>query len=183
MTTKEMVYAALFAAVIAVLGLIPPIPLGFIPAPITAQTLGVMLAGGFLGKRVGVISLLLFLVLVALGLPLLSGGRGGVAVFAGPTVGYLISWPIAVFCIGLLVEKLWSSLNVWKVVVVNVVFGALLVSCIGAPIMAMVTNTPVWATLTGAVVYLPGDIIKAVIAALIVVQLKVLSPIGQRVEE
>ena len=47
MTTKEMVYAALFAAVIAVLGLIPPITVGFIPVPITAQTLGVMLAGAF----------------------------------------------------------------------------------------------------------------------------------------
>lgn len=183
MTTKDMVYAALFAAVIAVLGLIPPITVGFIPAPITAQTLGVMLVGGFLGKRIGVISLLLFLVLVALGLPLLSGGRGGVAVFAGPTVGYLISWPIAAFFIGLLTEKLWSSLSVWKVIIVNVMFGAVLVSLIGAPIMAMMTNTPVWATLTGAIVYLPGDIIKAVIAAIIVVQLKALSPIGQQTEE
>lgn len=48
--TKELVYAALFAAFIAVLGLIPPIPLGFIPVPITAQTLGVMLAGCFWGN-------------------------------------------------------------------------------------------------------------------------------------
>ncbi|GAF09352.1 hypothetical protein [Paenibacillus pini] len=47
MKTKEMVFAALFAAFIAVLGMIPPIPLGFIPVPITAQTLGVMLAGCF----------------------------------------------------------------------------------------------------------------------------------------
>ncbi|WMT43114.1 hypothetical protein RE628_13095 [Paenibacillus sp. D2_2] len=51
MRTQEFVFAALFAAFIAVLGMIPPIPLGFIPVPITAQTLGVMLAGCFLGKE------------------------------------------------------------------------------------------------------------------------------------
>ena len=43
-------------------------------------------------KKTGAISLVLFIVLVALGLPLLSGGRGGFAVFAGPSVGYIISW-------------------------------------------------------------------------------------------
>lgn len=80
-----MVFAALFAALIGVLGMIPPIPLGFIPVPITAQTLGVMLAGGFLGKKTGSLSLILFIVLVALGLPLLSGGRGGLSALVGPS--------------------------------------------------------------------------------------------------
>lgn len=77
MKTKEIVYAALFTAFMAVLGMIPPIPLGFIPVPVTAQTLGVMLAGCFLGKKPAAMSLILFIVLVAIGLPILSGGRGG----------------------------------------------------------------------------------------------------------
>lgn len=181
MRTKEMVYAALFAALIAVLGMIPPIPLGFIPVPITLQTLGVMLAGGFLGKKTGLISLILFIVLVALGLPLLSGGRGGLSVFVGPTIGYFLSWPIAAFCIGYMTEKLWSSLKLWKLIMINFVFGVVLVSLIGAPVMALITHTSVWAGLVGAVAFLPGDLIKAIIAAIVILQLKAISPIEDKV--
>ncbi|MCA0341275.1 MAG: biotin transporter BioY, partial [Proteobacteria bacterium] len=53
MTTRDIVLVALFAAIIVVLGLLPPITLGFIPVPITAQTLGVMLAGCILGAKRG----------------------------------------------------------------------------------------------------------------------------------
>lgn len=76
MKIKDMMFTAIMAAVIAVLGLLPPIPLPFIPVPITVQTLGVMLAGSILGARLGGVSLLLFVVLIGLGAPLLSGGRG-----------------------------------------------------------------------------------------------------------
>jgi len=181
MKTKEMVFAALFAAFIGVLGMIPPIPLGLIPVPITAQTLGVMLAGCFLGKKTGVLSLILFIVLVALGLPLLSGGRGGPSVFVSPSVGYFLSWPLAVFCIGYMTEKLWPTLRIWKVIVINLVFGVVLVSLIGAPVMAIITHTSVWAGLVGATAFLPGDCIKAIIAAIIALQLKAISPIEDKV--
>lgn len=176
-----MVFAALFTALIGVLGLIPPIPLGFIPVPITLQTLGVILAGSFLGKKTGTISIILFIVLVALGLPLLSGGRGGLSVFVAPTVGYLLSWPIAAFCIGYLTEKVWSSLKLWKLIIINFVFGVVLVSLIGAPVMALITHTSIWAGLLGATAFLPGDCIKAIVAAIVVVQLKAVSPIEEKV--
>lgn len=181
MTTKEMVFAALFAAFIGVLGLIPPIPLGIIPVPITAQTLGVMLAGSFLGKKTGSLSLILFIVLVALGLPLLAGGRGGLSVFVGPSAGYFLSWPIVVFFIGYATEKVWPTLKTWKVIVIHLVFGVALVSLIGAPVMAMITHTSVWAGLVSATAFLPGDCIKAVIAAIIALQLKAVSPIEEKV--
>ncbi|OWR32593.1 biotin transporter BioY [Saccharibacillus sp. O23] len=181
MKTKEMVYAALFAALIAVLGMIPPIPLGFIPVPITLQTLGVMLAGGFLGKKTGAISLILFIVLVALGLPILSGGYGGLAPLLGPTAGYIFSWPIAAFCIGWGAEKIWPSLKTWKLIAVNVVFGVILVNLIGAPVMSLITNTPIWAGLTGSLVFLPGDLIKAVLAAVVIVQARAVSPVEEKV--
>ena len=77
MSTKDIVYIALFAAVMAVLGLFPPITLPISGVPVTAQSLGPMLAGAILGARRGGLSILLFVALVALGLPLLSGGRGG----------------------------------------------------------------------------------------------------------
>lgn len=179
--TKEMVYAALFAALIAVMGMIPPIPLGFIPVPITLQTLGVMLAGGFLGKKTGAISLILFIVLVAIGLPILAGGNGGLAPLVGPTAGYIFSWPIAAFCIGWASEKIWPQLKTWKLIVINIGFGVVLVNLIGAPVMALITNTSVWAGIAASAAFLPGDLIKAVVAAVVVMQARAVSPIEEKV--
>lgn len=182
MKTKELVYAALFAALIAVFGLIPPLPLGFIPVPVTAQTLGVMLTGCFLGKRMGALSLIAFIILIAVGLPVLTGGRGGLAVLVGPSAGYIFSWPVAAGLIGWYSEKIWPKLRIWKLFTINMVFGVILVNLIGASIMALITNTPVWAGLTGALAFLPGDLIKAVIAAVITMQLKAISPIEEKVQ-
>ena len=86
---RSLAHIALFAALIAVLGLVPKIDLAA-GVPITAQSLGIMLCGTVLGARRGALAVLLFLGLVALGLPLLAGGRGGLGVFASPTVGFLI---------------------------------------------------------------------------------------------
>ncbi|QUL52119.1 biotin transporter BioY [Paenibacillus tritici] len=182
MKTKELVYAALFAALIAVLGLIPPVPLGFIPVPVTAQTLGVMLAGSFLGRRMGALSLIIFIILVAIGLPVLSGGRGGLAVLVGPTAGYIFSWPVAAGLIGWYAEKIWPKARTWKLIAVNLAFGVILVNLIGASIMAWITNTSVWAGLAGATAFLPGDLIKAVIAAVITMQLRAVSPIEEQAQ-
>jgi biotin transport system substrate-specific component len=92
---RWLAHVAIFTGIIAVLGLVPALPIPGMPVPITLQTLGVMLAGAVLGARKGGASVLLFLALVAIGLPLLAGGRGGLGVFAGPSVGFLIGWPIA----------------------------------------------------------------------------------------
>src|SRR4051794_41975632 len=59
-----------------------------------------MLAGAVLGARRGFLAVLLLLVLVAVGLPLLAGGRGGLGVFATPSVGFLLGWPVAALVIG-----------------------------------------------------------------------------------
>ncbi len=72
---KHLTRIALFAALIAALGLLPKLTLTS-GIPITAQSMGIMLAGTILGARNGALSVLLFLFLVALGLPLLAGGRG-----------------------------------------------------------------------------------------------------------
>ena len=73
--TRDVVFIALFAAILAALATFPPITLPLIGVPITAQTLGVMLAGGVIGAVRGGLSIVLFLLLVAIGLPLLAGGR------------------------------------------------------------------------------------------------------------
>jgi biotin transport system substrate-specific component len=161
--TRDLAYVALFAAIIAVLGTLPAIPVGAVP--ITAQTLGVMLAGAVLGARRGFLAVLLFLVLVAVGLPLLSSGAGGLAPFAGPTAGYLFSWPFAAALIGWLTERLWDRYNVLVGTLVNVVGGMVLVYAVGIPVSAAVLDLPLWTVAGQAVAFLPGDLFKAFVAA------------------
>ncbi|MNP84273.1 BioY family protein [compost metagenome] len=55
-------------------------------------------------------------------------------------------------------------------------------SLIGAPVMALITHTSIWAGLVGSVAFLPGDLIKAIIAAIITVQLKAVSPIEEKIQ-
>ena len=179
MPTKDLAYIALFAAITAVLGLVPAIQVG--PVPITAQTLGVMLAGAVLGARRGFLSQLLFLVLVAIGLPLLASGTGGLAVFAGPTAGYLISWPIAAFVVGWLTERFWARYNLARGILANVVGGIVVIYAIGVPVLAAVANlSPKAAIVSGALPFLVGDGIKAVLAAVIAVQVRRSYPLIER---
>ena len=76
MKAKDITQIALMTAVIVILGMFPGIPLGFIPVPIVLQNMGVMLAGALLGPKKGTISVALFLILVAIGMPFMSGGNG-----------------------------------------------------------------------------------------------------------
>jgi biotin transport system substrate-specific component len=177
--TRDLAYIALFAAITAVLGLVPAVQIG--PVPITAQTLGVMLAGSVLGARRGFLSQLLFLVLVAIGLPVLPGGGGGLAVFAGATAGYLVSWPIAALVVGLLTERFWAHYHLSWGVVANLIGGICVVYAIGVPVLKGVTGLP-WsdAVWLGAAVFIPGDLVKAVVAAGIAVRVRRSYPVIER---
>lgn len=172
MTTRDLVLIALFAAVTAVLGLFPALTLPLTGVPVTAQTLGVMLAGSLLGARRGGLSLVVFLVLVALGLPLLAGGRGGAAVFAGVTAGFLFSWPVAAFLIGWLTEKNWERYNLWRAVAINVVGGIVLVYAGGIAWMVAVAGIPLDKALYGSLPFIPGDALKVAAAATAAVALR-----------
>ena len=102
---RQFMLVALFAALIAALGLVPPINLAS-GVPITAQSLGVMLAGTALGAKRGFAATLLFIALTLAGLPLLSGGRGGIGLLASPTAGFVIGFPFATLATGFLTERL-----------------------------------------------------------------------------
>jgi biotin transport system substrate-specific component len=161
---------AVFAAIVAVLGL----PGGFAvfgSVPITAQTLGVMLAGAILGAWRGAVSMLVLLALVALGLPLLSGGRGGIAVFVGPSAGYLVGWVVGAFLVGLIVRS-GSSLPTWPRTILGVVVGGIVtIYAFGIPVQAAITRLPLAETALQSLVFVPGDLVKAAIAAAITMTL------------
>ncbi|GAA3605016.1 biotin transporter BioY [Microlunatus ginsengisoli] len=165
-SVRDLAQIAVFAGIVAALGLIPPV---FLPIgqgiPVTAQSLGVMLAGLILGARRGFFALLLFVALVALGLPLLSGGRGGLAVFVGFSAGFVIGFPIAAYAVGWFTERFCRDGRYrlgWGIVAallggvgVLYVFGAL-----GFMIVTRLSPLPV-------LIFIPGDLLKAVIAALV----------------
>lgn len=167
LTSRDLSLIAIFAGVIAALGLIPAIaPFGG-AVPITAQSMGIMLAGAILGSKRGALSVLLFLALVAIGLPLLSGGRGGLGVFAGPSVGYLVGFPVAAFLVGLLTEKVGRPYKLHLGVMANILGGVLALNVIGIVGMAVVLGVSLVKATTIAAVFMPGDLVKAVLTALV----------------
>jgi len=172
MSTRDLVLAALFAAIIVALGLLPPISLGFIPVPITAQSLGVMMAGVVLGARRGAIAALIVLVLVAIGLPVLSGGRGGLATFAGPTAGFLVGWVFAAFATGYLSERLVNSRQSGLVQTVSfflaaMIGGIIVLYAFGIAYLAFAAKIGLSQAFVGSLAFIPGDVIKAFVAALV----------------
>jgi biotin transport system substrate-specific component len=171
MKIKEMTFVALFAAIMGALGLVPPITLSFTPVPITLQTLGVLLAGGILGARLGAMSITVFLLLVAAGMPLLSGGRGGIGVFFGPSAGYLIAYPITAFVVGYLISR-FKTLKLGHVLLVNLTVGIFLLYLIGIPVQAYMMDLPLMETIKISLVYIPGDTLKAILASYIVYKLR-----------
>jgi biotin transport system substrate-specific component len=175
--TRDLAYVALFAAIVAVLGLIPPIAIPVIPVPITAQTLGVMLAGSVLGAKRGGLALLLFLAVVAVGAPVLSGGKGGLGVFVGPTAGYLYSWPIAAFVVGLLTQVFWRRFNLAYAFLANVIGGIVVVYAIGIPFTSVYADIPLSTSFVGSFLFIPGDLVKALIAALVAVSVRRAYPV------
>jgi biotin transport system substrate-specific component len=153
--------------VVAALGLVPAFtPPGF-AVPITAQSLGVMLAGAVLGARRGFLSLLLLLVLVAVGLPLLAGGRGGLGVFATPSAGFLIGWPIAALVVGWLTERGGPTYKLAWGVVANLVGGVVVLYALGIAGIALVAGISVQAAAVSTWIFIPGDLVKVVVAALV----------------
>jgi len=162
---KNLTLIALFAALIAALGFLPAmmLPGG---VPVTAQSLGIMLCGTVLGSKRGALAVILFLAVVALGVPALSGGRGGYGVFLGPSVGFLIGFPLTAFVAGLVVERLKTPI--------------LVSAGLGAALGGMVVLYPIgalgWALMLGKTLpevgvfllgFLPGDAIKVVLAAFV----------------
>jgi biotin transport system substrate-specific component len=169
-SSRSLALVSLFAALMAVFGLIPKIdlPLG---VPITLQTLGVMLAGCLLGARRGLQAMLLFLAAVALGLPLLSGGRGGFGVFLAPSAGYLLAWPLGAWVTGMLMAGLPSTTprsSAISAFAASAVGGLLTVHAFGVVGLVKIAHLSWTQAFFGTLVFVPGDLIKCAVCAMVV---------------
>ncbi|MBQ9060740.1 MAG: biotin transporter BioY, partial [Firmicutes bacterium] len=175
--TSYMALCGLFAALMAICSFIS-IPLGFTPVPVNLATLGVFLAGGLLGKKYGTISIAVYVLLGAVGVPVFAGFRGGVGVLAGPTGGYIIGYIAAAFLVGLLVELLApkagrsagrSAGREILACILAMIAGLLACYLLGTLWFMVSTHTGVWASLVSCVFpFLPGDALKIAAGAILV---------------
>lgn len=168
-TTRGLIFSALFAAVMIALSYLK-ISLPFSTVPITMQTLAVMLTGSILGARYGSLAVLIVIGLAAAGFQVM-GGSGGLAVLAGPTAGYILSWPFVAWIIGFFAERMKQDRYTFvKLLAVNFICGALLVYPAGVAWLAYSTGMDSFAkALTaGMWPFIPGDLLKAVLCSAVV---------------
>ena len=145
--------------------------LPFSPVPVTGQTFAVLLIGALFGSRRGCLSVLLYVIEGAAGLPVFAMGRGGVAILFSPTGGYLIGFVAAAYFTGLLAEKGWdrrSATAALAMVLGNIViytFGVLWLTCLRFIFRVPIQNGGLF--LVGVYPFIIGDILKIILAAIL----------------
>ncbi|MBQ9166549.1 MAG: biotin transporter BioY [Oscillospiraceae bacterium] len=147
-----MVIPALMAALLCVLGPIT-VPAG--PIPLSLATLGICLAGLLLGWKRGTVSVLVYLAIGLVGLPVFSGFSGGVGKLLGPTGGYLLGYVPLVFITGL-TEKQKKPIQLLAMTA-----GTVVLYLFGTVFYSLQTGTDFMAAVTVCVLpFLPGDCVK-----------------------
>ncbi|MCQ1953424.1 biotin transporter BioY [Arthrobacter sp. zg-Y238] len=170
-TSADLSLIAVFAALTAVFSILPGVPLGA-GVPITLQTLAVMLTGMLLGSGRGAAAVGLFLAAGLAGLPVFSGFRGGLGVLAGPSAGYLLSFPVAAAVVGLLSGLVLRRVRRGRTVLL---FAAGLATSFAvvhpAGIAGLMLNGHLSfpAALAADMAFWPGDVLKNLFAAAVAV--------------
>lgn len=168
---KNIAYIAMFAAVMAVCAWIS-VPM---TVPFTLQTFGVFLTVGVLGGKRGTLSVLVYLLLGIVGLPVFSGFRGGAACIIGTTGGYIVGFLFTALVMWAM-EALLGKKN-W-VLILSMVIGLIVCYAFGTAWFVIVyTNTKgaigIWTALLNCVIpYLIPDAIKIALAFLITNRLR-----------
>lgn len=161
MKNKTMVYIALMAALIS---LVSPISIPLAGGvPISLATLAIMLAGSLLGKKWGSLSVLIYLLLGCIGLPVFAGYSAGFANIIGPTGGYLMGYLLLAFFSGWIYQDLGKKKS--SFLVLGILLGEFALYLLGTIWFMWVSQTTWMASLTWCVLpFIPGDVLKIVIA-------------------
>lgn len=174
--TRDAILVVGFALLTALAAQIS-IPLGFTPVPITGQTFAVLLTGGALGAVRGGLSQLLYVALGAAGLPFYAGGDGGWQAATGSTAGYLVGFVVAAAVIGWMAER--GHDRKVSTAVPAFVVGSVIIYAFGAVWLAHSIDVPLTAGIAedgsieasaityGVAPFLVGDLIKAILAGLL----------------
>ena len=160
LTVKEMSMVAIFPAMMAATAGIS-IPLGSLP-PVSLQTVFVFLSALLLGPRLGSLSMIIYIVMGIIGLPVFSGYHGGLDVLTGQSGGFVIGFVISAYFIGIM--KNINILNKKRLYIfVLLLFGNAIIYMSGASYIAYLLNTNVLLTLATFSPYIIGDLLKILV--------------------
>lgn len=168
---EDMVLMAIFAAIITVCSYIQ-IPFG--PIPFTLQNFGVFITAGLLGTKRGIITVITYILLGIIGLPVFRG-LGGISVIAGPTGGFIIGFIFVAIIVGIGsdVTKKYSSKKKLIILIITMIVGNVLsmaMGCIQYMIVAHVNM--VTAILYCVVPFVATDLVKIALATLVIFRVK-----------
>jgi biotin transport system substrate-specific component len=136
------------------------------PVPYTFQTGAVLLVGASLGTVRGALSMLLYVLVGAAGLPVFAEASGGASHLIGATGGYLVGFVVAAALVGRLAQLEWDRRLITAAALM--VIGTVVVYAIGVPVLAVVTGlTLAESVQLGALVFVPWDLAKVAAAALL----------------
>jgi biotin transport system substrate-specific component len=165
---QSVALVAVFTALLVAAAVVPGIPVGGLGVPITLQTLAVMLTGLVLGPVRGGLAVLLYLLLGFVGLPVFSRGQSGLQVLSGPTAGYLVSFVVAALVVGLaarvVLRRTRRSLWVALLLAASFVTTVAVVHVLGVLGLMVNLRLPLSAAVSADLPFLPGDLVKDVVA-------------------
>jgi biotin transport system substrate-specific component len=138
--------------------------LPFSPVPMTGQTFAVLLLGALYGSTRGPATVVTYLALGVMGLPVFAGGGFGVARLVGPTAGYLVGFLAAAFVVGLLSERSWDR-KPWATAV-SMIIGNGMIYVAGVLWLSRFVG---WSAVlsTGVLPFLAGDALKIALATIL----------------
>lgn len=137
-------------------------PFGLVP--ITGQTFAVLMIGALLGAKRGVLAVLAYLAQGVAGLPVFALGSGP-SVLIGPSGGYLVGFVPAAFVTGLLAEKGWDRR--FGTTVLAMILGNVIIYACGLFWLCCLAGGSRTALTTGLLQFIPGDILKMLLAAIL----------------
>ena len=162
LTTYQMVTCALMAAIMCILG---PISIQIGPVPISFTMVAVFLAVFVLGPKFGCISYVIYYMLGLVGLPVFSGGAGGIGKIAGPTGGYLIGMFFMALIVGLFLKKFPTC---WYMLLLGMILGDAANYVFGTAWFVISTNSTIQYALEVCVFpFILVDLVKMIISLIV----------------
>ncbi len=180
-TVRNMVFIAVMAALICIAAPFS-VPIG--PIPISLATFAIYLAGGILGAKKGTVAVVVYILLGAVGLPIFSGGEGGLQKLFGVTGGYIIGYIPCVLITGLFVDLFFKKRTTIKnkflnwlsrawAVPVGMVLGTVVLYVFGTAWFIIARGVTLEVAIAGCVYpFIPGDLIKIACATVLTIALR-----------
>lgn len=161
---KTIAIVGLMTALICVLGPLS-VPLPFSPVPISLTNLAIYFTIYVIGMKRGTLSYLIYLLIGFVGLPVFSAFTGGPGKLLGPTGGYLIGFIFMALICGVFIEKWPAKLYLHFI---GMVLGTAVCYVFGTVWLAYQAGMSFSAALAAGVIpFIPGDLVKIVIAMLV----------------